>query len=255
MAGFLRYYNTLKNKEMPTETLTKPKVRRRKKAERKVKPASLVTRKKTLKSGYNEVKKYKGSKYTGMAIGRSHKWYYDKGEWRETKITPDLWEIHYEVTKRRAGKAPEGSGVPVGTEYHWYILSHQHVAKLNANDYSTEMTGIKYKLAHKRADKEKWSTSITTQRKRLIKLLQDMIETLQKEPIPIDIEYKDKQYKGEGIPVPQTCKDKVCYELEITLNNKQLGIIHCTPHGWRMKNIKDQKFVDAIGEEIALWYE
>jgi hypothetical protein len=28
-----------------------------------------------------------------MAIGRSHKWYYDRGEWKETKITPDVWEI------------------------------------------------------------------------------------------------------------------------------------------------------------------
>ena len=29
------------------------------------------------------------------------------------------------VTKRRAGHAPEGSGVPVGTEYHWYIVAHR----------------------------------------------------------------------------------------------------------------------------------
>lgn len=54
-------------------------------------------------------------------IGRSHKWYYDRGEWKEKKITPDLWQIGYAVTKRRAGRAPEGSGVPVGTEYHWYF--------------------------------------------------------------------------------------------------------------------------------------
>jgi hypothetical protein len=234
------------------------KIRRRKKEERKVKPASLATRKKTTRdhsAGYNDVKQFEGSQYTGMKIGRSHKWYYDKGEWKETKITPDLWEIHYAVTKRRAGKAPEGSGVPVGTEYHWYILAHQHVSKLNANDYTTELTGLKYKLAHKRADKDKWSTTITTQRKRLIKLLQDMITNLQKEPVPINIEYKGKEYKGEGIPIPQTCKDKVCYELEVTLNDEQIGIIHCTDHGWKMKNIKDQKFVDAIGEEVALWYE
>lgn len=81
-----------------------------------------------------------------MKIGRSHKWYYDKGEWKEKKISPDDWEFTYAVTKRRAGKAPEGSGAPVGTEYHWYILAHQHVSKLNANDYATNMTGFKYKL-------------------------------------------------------------------------------------------------------------
>src|SRR6476660_3082470 len=92
---------------------------------------------------YNEFKEFEGRRYTGMKIGRSHKWYYDKGEWKETKITPDELQIHYAVKKRRAGKAPEGSGVPVGTEYHWYILAHQNVTKLNANDYSTSMTGVK----------------------------------------------------------------------------------------------------------------
>ena len=91
---------------------------------------------KDLAKTYNEVKQFEGAQYTGMKIGRSHKWYYDKGEWRETKITPDLWEISYAVTKRRAGNAPEGSGVPVGTEYHWYILAHQNVRKLNADDYT-----------------------------------------------------------------------------------------------------------------------
>jgi hypothetical protein len=55
-----------------------------------------------------------------------------------TKITPDLWEISYAVTKRRVGHAPEDSGVPVGTEYHWYILAHQTARKLNANDYETK---------------------------------------------------------------------------------------------------------------------
>jgi hypothetical protein len=82
---------------------------------------------------YNEFKEYEGQRYTGMKIGRSHKWYYDPGEWKETKVTPDLWQIGYAVTKRRAGRAPEGSGVPVGTEYHWYVLAHQNVTKLSAN--------------------------------------------------------------------------------------------------------------------------
>ena len=46
------------------------------------------------------------------------------------------------VTKRRVGKAPEGSGVAVGTGYHWYILAHQNVTKLNANEFTTSMTGM-----------------------------------------------------------------------------------------------------------------
>src|SRR5207249_9022816 len=90
---------------------------------------------KDLAATYNECKQFEGRRYTGMKIGHTHKWYYDEGEWKEKKITPDEWEFSYAVTKRRAGKAPAGSGVPVGTEYHWYILAHQNVRKLNANDY------------------------------------------------------------------------------------------------------------------------
>src|SRR5256885_6261635 len=132
---------------------------------------------------YNEFKEFEGKRYTGMKIGRSHKWYYDKGEWKETKITPDEWQIHYAVRKRRAGKAPEGSGVPVGTSYHWYILAHQNVTKLNANDYSTSLTGLKFKIAHKRADSEKWSATPKTQRKRMIMFLKGVIADLEKQPI------------------------------------------------------------------------
>jgi len=130
---------------------------------------------------YNQMKQFEGRRYTGMKIGRSHKWYYDQGEWKEKKITPDEWHIEYAVKKRRAGRAPEGSGVPVGTEYHWYILADQIVTKLNANDYSTAMTGVKFKLAHKRADHEKWSASERAQRRRLVKFLREMIDRIEQE--------------------------------------------------------------------------
>lgn len=138
--------------------------------------------KKDLSATYNQYKEFEGHQYTGMKVGRSHRWYYDKGQWKETKITPDLWEIEYAVVKRRKGKAPEGSGVPVGTEYHWYIMAHQHVRKLDANSYTTSLTGLKYKLAHRRAEKDKWNVTARTQRKRLIKVLQDLIAQLEKEP-------------------------------------------------------------------------
>jgi hypothetical protein len=128
---------------------------------------------------YNEFKEFEGRRYTGMKIGRSHKWYYDKGEWKEKKVTPEEWQIEYAVKKRRAGHAPEGSGVPVGTAYHWFILAHQNVTKLNANDYSTSMTGVKFKLAHKRADTDKWSATPRAQRKHLIKILKQMIAELE----------------------------------------------------------------------------
>jgi hypothetical protein len=138
---------------------------------------------KDISKTYNEYKDFEGKQYTGMKVGRSHKWYYDKGEWKEKKITPDKWEFTYAVNKRRAGHAPEGSGVPVGTEYHWYILAHQNVRKLDANKYTTSMTGLKYKLAHKRAEKEKWNATDNAQRKRLIQVLQELISQLKREMV------------------------------------------------------------------------
>ena len=59
---------------------------------------------------YNAFKEFEGRRYTGMRVGRGHKWNYDPGVWTEKKVTPDQWEIRYAVTKRRVGKAPEGSG-------------------------------------------------------------------------------------------------------------------------------------------------
>ncbi|MEW6467410.1 MAG: hypothetical protein AB1458_00715 [Bacteroidota bacterium] len=245
-------------------------------------------------ASYDRFKRHEGKFYTGMKVGRRHKWYYGQGEWKERKVTPDKWEITYNVTKRRAGKAPEGSGVPVGTEYHWLIIANQNVKKLNANDYSTAMSGYKYKVAHKRAGSEKWSASERAQRKRTIQLLGELAEQLKHElmvdeevrkavkkkappakkagtmflamefppkekyrsrPVPIEIEYQGRMYRGQGIPVRGSCKEGVCFELDITLNNEHLGVIHCTDKGWTMKHVKDQGLVNAIGEEIFLWYE
>ena len=129
---------------------------------------------------YNQFKEFEGKKYTGMKVGRGHRWHYDTGFWKETKMTPDLWEFTYAVRKRRVGRAPEGSGVPVGTEYHWYILAHQNVRKLDANTYTTAMAGLKYKLAHKRAEKGTWNISERAQTKRLIKVLEEMILDLRR---------------------------------------------------------------------------
>ena len=53
---------------------------------------------KKVAASYEAIKHHEGKQYVGMQIGRSHKWYYDKGEWKDKKITPDLWEILYAVT-------------------------------------------------------------------------------------------------------------------------------------------------------------
>lgn len=135
--------------------------------------------KKDISASYNAFKEFEGKVYTGAKVGRGQKWYYKEGEWKEKKVTPDKWEFNYDVPKKRAGKAPEGSGAPVGTEYHWYILAHQIVSKLDANTYSTSMTGLKYKIAHKRADKDKWNITNPTQQKKLIKILKELADQME----------------------------------------------------------------------------
>jgi hypothetical protein len=135
------------------------------------------------RSRYDEVKEFKGKRYTGMKVGRSHKWRYDAGEWKERKVTPDRWEFNYAVVKRRSGRAPEGSGAPVGTAYHWYIVADQTVTKLDANSYMTEMVGHKLKLGHRRADRSTWNASDRAQRKQLVKLLRELIVELETAPV------------------------------------------------------------------------
>src|SRR5688572_24918628 len=49
-------------------------------------------------ASYDEFKEFEGRRYTGMKVGRSHKWYYDQGEWKEKKVTPDKWQFTYAVT-------------------------------------------------------------------------------------------------------------------------------------------------------------
>jgi hypothetical protein len=100
--------------------------------------------------GYNMLKSYKGQVYSGMAVGGSHTWNYDQGLWKETKEEPDLWRIDYQTNKRRARRAPEGSGAPVGTEYHWLIVAHQvcpnHIYKSNWIGPSLTMRSSSRKL-------------------------------------------------------------------------------------------------------------
>src|SRR5437660_269931 len=76
---------------------------------------------------------------------------------------------------------------PVGTAYSWYILADQIVTKLDANSYTTEMKGLKYKLAHKRAGHETWSASERAKRKRLVQILRETIAELERQPAPAPV--------------------------------------------------------------------
>ena len=61
-------------------------------------------------------------------------------------------------------------------------MAHQEVLKLNEDDYSTVLSGLKYKIAHKKAAKGNRSASSAAQRKTLIKFIKEMVAQLEKEP-------------------------------------------------------------------------
>lgn len=171
---------------------------------------------------YDRYKEHKGAQYSGMKVGASHKWYYDQGEWRERKLTPEEWNIYYQTTKRRAGKAPAESGVPVGTEYNWLIVAHQRVDKLDANSYMTCMEGKKFKVAHKRVGKDAWNVSEKAQRKKVIAYLEQIIEELREadehEQLPWTVGEEDRIYGLEHWN--KTELNKMAGELEIPNRSK-----------------------------------
>lgn len=147
---------------------------------------------------YDKLKEHKGKKYSGMKVGGAHKWYYDKGEWKERKKAPDEWDVFYQTKKRRAGKAPEGSGAPVGTGYNWLVVAHQRVDKLDANTYMTLLDGKKFKVAHLRAKKEKWNIKEKKQREKVIEFLEKVIEDIKEagedEEIPFSVNEEKRIY-------------------------------------------------------------
>ena len=87
--------------------------------------------------------------------------------------------VHLRVAQREGAKRSGWVRVPVGTEYHWYILAHQRVRKIDADSYTTFMSGLKYKVAHKRPHWRKWSSEYPEQpseRQRLTAILEETLE-------------------------------------------------------------------------------
>ena len=180
-------------------------------------------------ASYDAVKEFEGRKYTGMRVGGSHSWYYGQGKWEETKVTPDKWQFTYAVEKRRKWDAPEGSGAPTGTEYHWYILAHQIVEKLNANEYTTSMTGAKYKLAHRRAGNEEWNASGRAQLRQLIAILEENITQLRHELENVGGEMRAMQLERDSTCVPSQRRKEMMGGRLVMPNSLVLGILGQPP--------------------------
>jgi hypothetical protein len=145
---------------------------------------------------YNDLKDFSGQRYTGMSVGGEHAWLYPNGRWRERKVAPDRWEFTFSSLKERERSAPEGSGVPTGTQFHWYLLAHQRVRKIDKDSYTTFMEGLKYKVAHKRPHWRKWSDEYPDQRperERVMEILERELAALREgsDPSLRDVEEGD----------------------------------------------------------------
>ena len=133
---------------------------------------------------YNTLKKFNNDIYTGMAIGTSHHWHYNNGNWYETKKAPDRWTINFKSLKTRAHSAPENTGAKVGTVYHWYIIADQLATKLDSNSYMTSMNGVKFKIGHKRPNWKKFSYNYPEQKsykERVVETLEYILKKLKEE--------------------------------------------------------------------------
>jgi hypothetical protein len=133
---------------------------------------------------YDDIKQFNGRTYSGMSVGGRHVWEYPNGLWDERKVAPDKWKFTFSSVKRRARSAPEGSGVPPGSQYHWYIMAHQRVRKLDQDAYETFMEGVKFKLAHKRPHWRAWSSEYPgnrPEREQLIEILEQALAGLNAE--------------------------------------------------------------------------
>lgn len=129
---------------------------------------------------YDELKRFNGKVYTGMLIGASHNWIYPNGKWFETKVSPDKWKFSFESTKLRDHPAGKNTGAAEGTIYHWYILADQKAVKLDNDSYQTSMTGLKFKLGHKRPYWKKFSYDYAEQmsyRERMVQILEDTLRS------------------------------------------------------------------------------
>ena len=136
---------------------------------------------------FDDLKEFEGEPYSGMAVGGRHVWRYTDALWRETKVAPDRWDFTLTSVKRRNESAPPGSGAPPLTEYHWYILAHQWARKIDADSYHTFMSGVKYKIAHRRPHWQRWSDEYPgnpSSREEVVGILESNLARLRSAPPP-----------------------------------------------------------------------
>jgi hypothetical protein len=134
---------------------------------------------------YDDVKEFEGEAYSGMAVGGEHSWIYPHGLWHEQKVAPDRWIFTFRSIKERERAAPAGSGADRGAQFHWYLIAHQRVRKIDADTYDTFMSGVKHKVAHRRPGWRKWSSGYPDQpseQKRITEILEEALREVRDNP-------------------------------------------------------------------------
>lgn len=135
-------------------------------------------------SNYDELKEFNGKKYSGMLIGSSHNWLYPNGRWLETKVSPDKWKFSFDSIKCRNHYSRDNTGASKGTSFHWYILADQIATKLDSDTYRTTMSGMKFKIGHKRPHWKMFSFDYADQlsyKERVINAIKETLALLEDE--------------------------------------------------------------------------
>ena len=130
---------------------------------------------------YNTLKIHDKKIYTGMRVGGSHHWNYNKWQWIETKLAPNKWKFTFDTLKTRNHPAPKNTGANIKTKFHWYIIADQIATKVDENSYMTSMKGVKFKLGHKRPYWRTFSYNYPNQisyKQRIIHILEDILKEL-----------------------------------------------------------------------------
>lgn len=117
---------------------------------------------------------FEGEPYNGLRATQT--WAMGKGKWEEQRTGAQSWEILFETIAVKPLKT--GTGMPIGSEHHSYVLAHQKLVKTRNNTYQVRIEGLKFKLAHKETG-EKWSANANVRRHNLIKILKQALHDLE----------------------------------------------------------------------------
>ena len=138
---------------------------------------------------------FEGKPYNGFPISKS--WTLGKSDWKESRRGIKTWDISFEADATT--NTENDLSLPIGSEFHSYILAHQKIVKTHKNAYKLKIQGIKFKLAHKLRD-ENWSATSQHQKKNLIQILKDVLKDLEMNSGRAPVEPKKKPFptKNEG---------------------------------------------------------